>query len=82
LGVGRFGFCLGCRESHEASDRLQQPFAVAERQSELFEIAIGEIGEHVHVDRIVAKGGLVAAEAETAKPPADVHGRASHGSVG
>ena len=55
---------------------------MAERQSELLEVAVSEIGEHLHVDRIVAKGGLVLVEAETAKPPADIHGRASHGFVG
>ena len=81
VGRDRFGCCRGRRRPCEARDRLEQSFAVAERQSELREIALSEIGEHVRVDRVVAKGGLVAAEAETAKPPADVHGRASHRSA-
>ena len=80
--MGGFGFCRGRGWSSEAGDRLQQSSAVAERQSELLEVAVSEIGEHLHVDRIVAKGGLVLVEAETAKPPADIHGRASHGFAG
>ena len=81
MGCGGFGFCRGRRRPYEARDRLEQSFAVAERQSELFQITIRNVREHVRVDRIVAKGGLVAAEAETAKPLADIHGRASHGSA-
>jgi hypothetical protein len=46
------------------------------------EVAIGEIGEHVEIDLVFSKLFLVSAEAETAKPTADIHGRASHGLVG
>jgi hypothetical protein len=35
--------------------------------------------QQIRVDFIVAKIGFVLAEAETAKPPADIHGRAPHG---
>jgi len=37
------------------------------------------VGENVRVDLIVSEIRLVLAEAETAKPPADIHGRAPHG---
>jgi hypothetical protein len=39
------------------------------------EVAIGEIGEHVEVDLVFSKLFPVSAKAETAKPPADIHGR-------
>ena len=82
MGCGGFGFRRGRRRSHEARDRPQQSFTIAERHPKLFEVAVGEIGEHVHVDCVVAKGGLVLTEAESAKPNADIHGRAPHGLVG
>ena len=62
-------------QSHKIGDRLQQAFTVAERQSEFFEVAISQIGEHVHVDLVVTEIRLVLTEAEIAKPPADIHGR-------
>jgi hypothetical protein len=68
--------------SREAGDRVEKSFAVAQQQSELFEVAVLEIGEHVHLDCVVAKGGLVLTEAETTKPHAEIHGRAPHGSAG
>jgi hypothetical protein len=68
-----------CHESREGGDRLQKSFAVAERQSELFEIAVSEIGKHVRVDLVVPEPLLIFAESETAKPPADIHGCATHG---
>jgi hypothetical protein len=46
------------------------------------EVAIGEIGEHIEIDLVVSEIGLVLAKAETAKPPADIHGRAPHGLMG
>jgi len=82
MGVGGFGFCPGRGQPNKAGDRLQHSFAVAERQSELFEVAISEIGEHVRVDPVVPELALVFAEAKAAKPLADIHGRAPHGSMG
>jgi hypothetical protein len=38
--------------------------------------------QEVRVDLIVSEPLLVLTEAETAKPVADVHGRASHGQLG
>jgi hypothetical protein len=55
-------------------NRPQQSFAVAERNSELFEVAVGEIGEHIHIDLTVSKLILVLPEAEIAKPHPHVHG--------
>jgi hypothetical protein len=46
------------------------------------EVAIGEIGENVEINLVFAKHSVVFPEIETAKPPADVHGHASHGLVG
>ena len=39
-------------------------------------------GQQVRVDLVVPELRLVLAESETAKPPADIHGRASHGLAG
>jgi len=60
----------------------QQSFAVAERDAELFEVAVGEVGEHVRVDLVVSKLLPVLTEAETAQPFADIHSRAPHGLPG
>jgi hypothetical protein len=40
------------------------------------------VTEDLFVDAVLAKSGLVLVETETAKPTADVHGRASHGLIG
>ena len=44
-----------------------------------FEVGVGQPRQHVRVDLVVPEIRLVLAEAETAKPPADIHGRAPHG---
>ena len=56
-------------------NRPQQSFAVTKRKSKLFQVAVGEIDEHVHVDFAVSKLILVPPEAEITKPHPDVHGR-------
>jgi hypothetical protein len=41
-----------------------------------------QLVQHVRIDFIVSKFLLVLTEAETTKPPADIHGRAPHGLPG
>ena len=52
---------------------------MAERDAELFEVAIVEIGEHIQINLIIAKLFLVLIQAATAKPLADVHSHAPNG---
>jgi hypothetical protein len=59
--------------------RLEQSFAPASGNPSFSKSPSRDVREQVRVDRIVAKRGLVAAEAETEKPPANVHVRAPHG---
>ena len=56
--------------------RPQQSSAVAERDAEFLEVAVGEISEHIEIDLVLSKLFLVSTEAETAEPPADIHDRA------
>src|SRR5208283_3719977 len=58
---------------------LQQSLAVAERDAELFKVAIAKIGEHIQINFIVAKLFLVLTQAATAKPFVDVHSHAPLG---
>jgi hypothetical protein len=62
----------------EAGDRSQKPLAIAERHADLHELAIRQIGQHVHIDHMFAEDCLVPLETETAKPLADAHSRAAH----
>ena len=55
--------------------------AVAERDAEFLEVAIGEIGEHVEIDLVVSEIGLVLAKADRVQPLGDVHRRSTHGST-
>ena len=75
LGSAPFG-------RHTRCYGLQQSFAVAERDAELFEVAVSEIGEHVHIDLVVAKLLPVLTEAKSAQPFADIHSRAPYGLPG
>ena len=56
--------------------RPQESSAVAERDAEFLEVAVGEIGEHVEIDPVLPERLLVSAEPETAEPHADIHDRA------
>ncbi|HXA71859.1 MAG TPA: hypothetical protein VNW24_15490 [Stellaceae bacterium] len=48
-----------------------------QRHTELFEIALGQLPEHLDVYFVVAENGLVAAKPEAAQPITDVHARVS-----
>jgi len=80
-GLGGLGWRRRGGRRGEARDRLQNAFAVAKRQPKLFQVAVCEIGKHVRVDLVVPESVFVLAESETAKPTADIHGRASQGLV-
>jgi hypothetical protein len=58
-------------------NRLEQALAMPQRHTELFEIALGQLPEHLDVYFVVAENGLVAAKPEAAQPITDVHARVS-----
>ena len=71
------GFARG-----QCCDRVEQLRPIAKSgDANILEVVARQPREHLRVDFIVSKIGLVLAEAETAKPPADIHGRAPHGLV-
>ena len=49
----------------ESGDRFQEASAVAERQAELFEVVLGQLGNDIHVDQVIAKRGLVPFKTQT-----------------
>ena len=53
--------------------RFEEPPAVAERDAEFLEVAVGEISEHVQIDLVLAKPFLVLTKTEASEPPADIH---------
>ena len=57
----------------QTGDRLQDALAVAERQTELFEVVFGQLANDIHVDQVVAKCGLVPFKTQTSEPSGDVH---------
>ena len=67
----------------QTGNRLQDALAVAERQTELFEVALGQLANDIHVDQVVAKCGLMPFKTKASEPSGDVHdvlgGRARHG---
>jgi hypothetical protein len=54
-------------------NRPHEPLSVAERYPEFFEIALGQLGQHVAVDRIRDERGLVLLESMAPQPVANVH---------
>ena len=60
-----------------SANRLEQALAMPQRHTELFEIALGQLPEHLDVYFVVAENGLVAAKPEAAQPITDVHARVS-----
>jgi hypothetical protein len=61
-------------------DRNDKPSPIAyPRNAELLQILHREVRKNRLVDPVVAERGLIFAETETTKPPADIHGGAPHG---
>jgi hypothetical protein len=58
----------------QTGDRLQQPFSVAHRHTELFEISVTEVWQDLGVDFALAKCRFVLAETEIPQPSPHVHG--------
>jgi hypothetical protein len=52
-------------QRRQARDRLEDALAVTERQAELFEVVLGQLGNDVHVDQVVAKSGLMPFKSQT-----------------
>ena len=64
-------------------DRVEQPSSIANsRDADVLEVVRGQPRQQVRVDLVVPEIRLVLAEPKTAKPPADIHRRASHGLAG
>ena len=79
----------GCSRSarksrrRQGGDRGEQHAPIAYgRNADLLEVLGRQVREDRLLDPVIAKRGLVLAKAETAKPPADIHGRAPHGLAG
>jgi hypothetical protein len=68
LGAGQ---CCDCVEQ-------SQPVA-SSGDADVLEDVVRQPRQQVRVDLVVSEIRLVLAEPETAKPPADIHGRAPHG---
>jgi hypothetical protein len=82
---------LGWRRSHarrrrfdgRGGDRGEKPAPVANRgDPDVLEVVRRQLRQHVRIDLVVSEIRLVLAEAEAAKPPANVHGRAPPGFAG
>ncbi len=68
------------RRVGQSGDGRKQPAPVADRgDADVPEVVRRQLRQDVRVDPVVSKVLLVLTETETAKPPADVHGRAPHG---
>ena len=64
-------------------DRVEQPSSIANnRNANVLEVVDRQPRQQVRVDLVVPELLLVLAEPKTAKPPADIHRRASHGLAG
>ena len=64
-------------------DRVEQPSSIANnRNANVLEVVNRQPRQQVRVDLVVPELLLVLAEPKTAKPPADIHRRASHGLAG
>jgi hypothetical protein len=73
----------GGLQRRQVGDRLKDALAVAKGQAELFEVALCQLANDIHVDQVVAKRGLVPFKTQPLEPSGDVHdvlgGRATHG---
>ena len=49
--------------------RFEEPSAVAKRDAEFLEVAVGEISEHVQIDLVLAKPFLVLTKTEAVSHP-------------
>jgi len=52
------------------------------RNADLLQVLDCQVRQDCLPDSVVEKRSLIFAKAETAKPPADIHGRAPHASIG
>ena len=67
----------------QRSDRVKQPSPVANNgNADVLEVVNRQPRQQVRVDLVVPELLLVLTEPKTAKPPADIHRRASHGLAG
>src|SRR6266481_7807509 len=57
-------------------DSLNQALPVPERYPELLEIALGQLRQHIAVDRVLDERRLITPEAEGSQPAANVHSSA------
>jgi hypothetical protein len=68
---------------NQCGDCAEQPKPVAESgDANVLEAGVRQLRQQVRVDLVVPEIRLVLTETETAKPPADIHGRAPHGLAG
>src|SRR5271166_1983515 len=74
---------LNRRRRRQCGDRSEQQAPVAYgRNADLLQVLDCQVREDRLPDPVVEKRSLIFAKAETAKPLADIHGSAPHGSTG
>ena len=69
-GAGRRG---GRHLACELSDRPQDPQPVSERHTQVPEVLIGQLRQHIGFDPVFPKYGFVLVQAEVTQPSPDVH---------
>jgi hypothetical protein len=69
---GRRNVILGGAQRPNGSD---QPFAVPHRHPKLFEVGVGQLGQDLMVDVVLAEYRCVLFEAELPQPLGDIHRR-------
>ena len=57
----------------ESGDRPHQPLAMPERHADLLEVGLGQVGQDVRVDLMLAEQRFVLSEADAVQPLGDVH---------
>src|SRR5208337_2980782 len=57
----------------ETGDRPHQPLAVPQRHADLLEVGLGQVGQNVRVDLMLAEQRFVLSEADAVQPLGDVH---------
>src|SRR5206468_11008441 len=65
---------LHCRSGgSERRNRLQQPFPMSEHHPELLKVDVGQLGQNLGINGIVAKRHRVLLQLQVAQPLLDVH---------
>ena len=70
------------RRGSQCRNRFDEALAVPERDAALLQLRVGQVGQDLRVDRVLAEQGEVLAKPKASQPVVDIHGRAPHGLTG